>query len=74
MLDFEIFVYNENVVAISCFHTFLIFIQSYILFILNEFFYYLFLSCLFSTGVCTGCCGGHWCHSVILAPLYDDLE
>ena len=31
MYDFEILVYHENVVTISCFRTFLIFIQSYIL-------------------------------------------
>ena len=29
-VDFEISVYHENLVTISCFHTFLIFIQSYI--------------------------------------------
>ena len=31
MWDFEILVYHENLVTISCFRTFLIFIQSYIL-------------------------------------------
>ena len=42
MYDFGILVYHDNLVTISCFRTFLIFIQSYILnfaFILNAFFF-----------------------------------
>ena len=42
MYDFEILVDHQNLVTISCFRTFLIFIQSYIFifaFILNTFFF-----------------------------------
>ena len=46
MYDFEILVYHENLVTISCFRTFLIFIQSYILnfcIYFKCFFFYLYI-------------------------------